>query len=196
MSPNITWETVRKLVDECLFYLPDETQFNIGPFLLDKQFPDSSLAFIQEKENRWTRIDFPTEQTGLSEMTMLVGDKKIIYSLSPTVITEEPFYFGTQHPSFQYHWKNEDDIGHLIFFRVDINLDTFVSYEEKNEFEAKIIGDEKLCSHLPKSLIGVTEILGHPILHRINYQEKMQKIFKLSQLREFVAECKKKCVHH
>lgn len=196
MSPNITWETVRKLVDECLFYLPDETQFNIGPFLLDKQFPDSSLAFIQEKESRWTRIDFPTEQTGLSEMMLLVGDKKIIYSVSSTVITQEPFYFGVKHPYFQYHWKNENGTGRLIFLRVDLDLDTFVSYEEETGFEAKIFGDKELCTQLPKSLIDVAEILGHSVPHFINYQEKIQKIFELSQLKEFVAECKNGCVYH
>lgn len=196
MNHNITWETIHKLVDECLLYLPNETQHTVGHFLLDKQFPDSSLAFIQEKENRWTRIDFPTEQTGLSEMMVMVRYKKIIYSLSPTIITQEPFYFEIQHPYFQEHWKNENGTGRLIFFRVDIDSDTFVNYKEKTGFEAEIFGDKKLCAQLPKSLMGVTEILGYTVPHIINYQDRMLKIFELSQLREFVAECKKKCIYH
>jgi len=196
MSSNISWDTVRQLVDECLFYLPNETQSNIGPFFLDKQFFDNSFSFAQEKESRWTRIDFPTEQTGLSEMMLLVGYEKMIYSLDSTTITQEPFYFGVQHPHFQYHWKNDDKTGRLIFFRIDLNLDTFVNYTAENDFKADIYGDTALCTKLPKSLTGVTEVFEHTVLYSIDYQKKAAEILALSQLEAFVVACKEQLILH
>lgn len=115
--------------------------------------------------------------------------------LTGDVIYDQPCFLrhNIRFPVFHHRFRrNSDGSGRHIFFRVDLSLETFAYYEDKNDFNCIKQGNSGGQTVFPDSIAGLNSFLGESIHWRIDFDAHARAIVNTSRLRQFFAECKKR----
>jgi len=187
------WELVQRLIEECLFYVPEKVPMDIGSGTLMNYHENGFVfSFTHPDNTSWTTKARFFEGTRLLIQTSKSQRYSRTYTLREDIITDSASCWDAHFPRFSYYWKKSSAGGSLIFYHVEFDSETHVFYKIEDAWNACKNGDEGLCSKVPDNLTGVKNILGNTVPYVIDYEEKAAEILMSSGLEPFVAACKEK----
>lgn len=189
----VSWELVQKLTNECFLHLSEENSFQkIGPYLL-RAYQDNGFIFMTAKSNGsiWRTEVIIVDKSRLM-LHVSSREQGRVYILEEDMILDNASCWDTRYPTFSYYWKKNVSGGTLTFYRIDFSTETFVYYDEKDNWDAKKHGDENILRRLPDSLVSVNCVLEYSIPHNIDYEQKAAEIIERSELQYFTDACRER----
>jgi len=189
---NSLWKKADSLIKECSIYISEQNNpITIGRFRLQFRHENGFIFTFANADNTATNTEIGLFNENRLMLNISDGARKRGYTLEESFITDSASSYDIDYPTFCYHWENNEAGGRLVFFRVDLNLDTFVNYSAENGFRAEKHGHKEEYSDLPDNIAEIDNLLGQIIPHSLNYDERAQEILNISGLEEFTSACKK-----
>ncbi|MBI2108740.1 MAG: hypothetical protein HYT93_00975 [Parcubacteria group bacterium] len=198
MSSKTVWDEIQDLLfmtNKCLpKYGPDTSHLLVGDFMCcrDDLGEHGASIFKAKDESFFTHLCWIPEHPRVA--TWRAKENRVVMIIGKMIFVQPPVFprEGLQYPVFHEGWKrNDDGVGILDFFRIDLSLETFAYYSREHGFSTVKQGDPKLCKDLPDIICGLNEIFNHAILWEIDFEAEAEKILRESLLREFTDACKK-----
>jgi hypothetical protein len=179
-----TWEKISTIAEHIRAHMLWEGELiKLGKYRLEPSPIEGKMirCFNDSGEN-WAVLQFDLKSKNKGQppfIALMVGtsDGRVRTILKDILCSEA--HLSAEYPNSSTHW---DEHGNLIFFRYDIDKDTFIRYEKESGFERIAEGNQELFDALPISLTGKLEVLGHKVEWNINANELAEKTLSDSQL--------------